>query len=574
VNSESMSASKTRDSNPSRFRIAGIGASTHGLESLKQFLKELPPNPGMAFIVIQHLPAHFHRVMDELLVGLDSNLPIQQAEHNIEIQPNRIYLLPPGKAMTIRDRRLLLRDNERVTGLTLPIDQFFLSLARDAGPEAIGILLSGTGPDGSRGAQEIKKMGGRVFESAHTSDIARLVIEDSNPTESLQSTIETLQASNKELHRRNEELARGREQFLAMLSHELRNPLAAVVNAAMVMQAPNVKSESIEKARQIIGRQSRHMARLLDDLLELSQITRGGVDLRKEDVDLRDVVRNAIEVLTPVLEEHNAKLTTDLPLANLLVRADAARMQQVVVNLVSNAARYSPPGSPIHLSATVNADSVVLKVQDHGRGISSSIISEIFDLFVQDGQGLERSAGGLGIGLTFVRRIVELHGGQVEAFSDGHGKGSEFIVTLPRQAKAVIRPQPEPQRSSDVQRVLVVEDQDDSREMLRVLLESMGHIVLERANGATGLAAIEQDHPDVALIDIGLPVMSGYEVARRVRANPRLHDVILVALTGYGRDSDVATAKAAGFDEHVTKPADLHVIEEILSRKIPRRKAS
>jgi signal transduction histidine kinase/ActR/RegA family two-component response regulator len=573
VNSESMSASKTRDSNPSRFRIAGIGASTHGLESLKQFLKELPPNAGIAFIVIQHLPPDFQRVIDELL-GLDSNLPIQQAEHNIEIHPNRIYLLPPGKEMTIRDRRLLLRDNERVSGLTLPIDQFFLSLARDVGPEAVGILLSGTGPDGSLGAREIKRMGGRVFESAHTSVISRLVLEDSNPKESSQSTIEKLEASNTELYRKNEELARGREQFLAMLSHELRNPLAAIVNAAMVMQAPNVKSESIEKARQIIGRQSRHMARLLDDLLEVSRITRGGVDLRKEDVDLREVVRNAIEVLTQVLEEHNAKLTTDLPLANLLVRADAARMQQVVVNLVSNAARYSPPGSPIHLSATVNADSVVLKVQDRGRGISPSMISEIFDLFVQDGQGLERSAGGLGIGLTFVRRIVELHGGQVEAFSDGLGKGSEFIVTLPRQAKAGIHPQREPQYSSDVQRVLIVEDQDDSREMLRVLLESMGHIVLERADGATGLAAIERDHPDVALIDIGLPVMNGYEVARRVRANPRLHDVILVALTGYGRDSDVATAKAAGFDEHVTKPADLHVIEEILSRKIPRRKAS
>jgi two-component system CheB/CheR fusion protein len=567
-----MSASKTRDSNPSRFRIAGIGASRDGLESLKQFLKELPPNPGMAFIVIQPLPANFQRVMDELL-RLDSNLPILQAEHNIEIQPNRIYLLPPRKEVTIRDRRLLLRDNERVIGLALPIDQFFLSLARDAGPEAVGILLSGTGPDGSRGAQEIKKMGGHVFEAPETSDISRLVIEDSNPKESLQSTIEKLEASNKELHQRNEELARGREQFLAMLSHELRNPLAAVVSAAMVMQAPNVKSESIDKALQIIGRQSRHIARLLDDLLDVSRITRGGTELRKEDVDLRDVVNSAIEAFTPVLEEHNAKLATELSLDKLLVRADAARMQQVLVNLLSNAARYSSPGSPIHLSATATADSVVLKVQDHGRGISPSMISKIFDLFVQDGQGLERSTGGLGIGLTFVRQIVELHGGHVEAFSDGI-KGSEFIVTLPRQTKAVIHRQPELHNFADMQRVLIVEDQDDSREMLRVLIESMGHIVLERADGGSGLATIEQEHPDVALIDIGLPVMSGYEVARRVRENPRLDDVLLIALTGYGRDSDVATAKAAGFDAHVTKPADLHVIEEILSRKMPRRKAS
>ena len=568
---ESISASKTRDSNPSRFRIAGIGASTDGLESLKHFLKELPPSPGIAFIVIQHLSAHSQRLLDELL-KLDSNLPILQAEDNMEIQPNRIYLLPPRKEVTIRDRRLLLRENERVTGLRLPIDQFFLSLALDAGPEAVGILLSGTGPDGSRGAREIEKMGGRVFETANTSEISRLLIEDSNPKESLQSTIEKLQASNKELHRKNEELARGREQFLAMLSHELRNPLAAVVSAAMVMQAPNVKSESIDKARQIIGRQSRHMARLLDDLLDVSRITRGGIELRKEDVDLRDVVNSAIEALTPVLEEHNAKLTTELSLHELLVRADAARMQQVVVNLLSNAARYSPPGSPIHLSATATADSVVLKVQDHGRGISPSMISKIFDLFVQDGQGLERSTGGLGIGLTFVRQIVELHGGHVEAFSDGI-KGSEFIVTLPRQTKVIHR-QSELPNSEDVQRVLIVEDQDDSREMLRVLIESMGHIVLERADGGTGLAAIEQEYPDVALIDIGLPVMSGYEVARRVRENPRLDDVLLIALTGYGRDSDVAMATAAGFDAHVTKPADLHVIEEILSRKMPRRKAS
>src|SRR5262245_18670297 len=281
-----MSASKTPDSNPSRFGIVGIGASTHALESLKHFLKELPPDAGMAFIVIQHLPSDFQRVMDELL-GLDSNLPIQQAEHNIAIQPNRIYLLPPGKEVTIRDRRLLLRDNERVSGLTLPIDQFFISLAQDVGPEAVGILLAGTGPDGSCGAQEIKRMGGHVFEAAQTSDISRLVIEDMNPKESLQSTIKKLEASNKELHQRNEELARGREQFLAMLSHELRNPLAAVVNAAMVMQAPNVKSESIDKARQIIGRQSRPMARLLDDLLDVSRITRRAIRRRQERAALR-----------------------------------------------------------------------------------------------------------------------------------------------------------------------------------------------------------------------------------------------------------------------------------------------
>src|SRR5262249_23590774 len=434
--------------------------------------------------------------MDELL-GLHLNLPIQQAEHDNEIKPNRIYLRPPKKEMTIRERRLLLSDKQRVTGLILPIDQFFASLARDVGPDAVGIILSGRGVDGSRGALEIKKMGGHVFESLHAGEILRLLIEDGNPVESSPDTLGRLKASNKELHRRYEELAasnktlqsrndelhsaneelhtanaelqrkigelwelnvtdrkqaeeeirtaaRRREQFLAMLSHELRNPLAAVVNAAMVMQAPNVKSESIEKARQIIGRQSRHMARLLDDLLDVSRITRGAIELRKEDIDLRDVVRHAIEALTSVLEEHNAQLTTDLPPFELPVRGDAARMQQVVVNLLSNAVRYSSPGSPIYLSASETANSVVLKVQDHGRGISPSMISEIFELFVQDGQGLERSTGGLGIGLTFVRQIVELHGGRVEARSEGIDQGSEFVVTLPRQSYAVIRP-PQPE---------------------------------------------------------------------------------------------------------------------------------
>ena len=368
--------------------------------------------------------------------------------------------------------------------------------------------------------------------------------------------------------------SRRREQFLAMLSHELRNPLAAVVSASTVMQAPNVKTESIEKARQVIGRQSRHMARLLDDLLDVSRITRGGIELRKEDLDLREVVRTAIEALMPVLDEHAAELILSLPDSELPVRGDAARIQQVVVNLLSNAARYSPPGSPIHVSAGVEGDYVVLNVKDRGRGISPSMLSDIFDLFVQDGQGLERSTGGLGIGLTLVRQIVELHGGTVEAHSDGIGQGSEFVVKLMRQPHAIIQRQRDAKYASDVLRILVVEDQDDSREMLRVLLESMGHVILEEADGASAVTAIEREHPDVALVNIGLPVMSGYEVARRIRGNSLFDDVVLIALTGYGRDSDIAAAKSAGFDAHITKPADSHAIDEVLVRIVRRKKAS
>src|SRR5262249_17145711 len=228
---------------------------------------------------------------------------------------------------------------------------------------------------------------------------------------------------------------------------------------------------------------------------------------------LRDVIRASIEATASSLDERRVQLTTDMPGFSLPVRGDPARLQQVIVNLLSNAVRYSPPSSPIHISARADGDSIVVTVADKGRGIPPSRLSEIFELFVQDEQGLVRSAGGLGIGLTLVQKIIELHGGAVRAHSDGVGKGSEFVVRLPRQPHAVIhRPFPSRQKAS-ARRVLIVEDQDDSREMLRILLESMGHIVVEEADGASAVAAIEREHPDVALIDIGLPVMSGYEVA-------------------------------------------------------------
>jgi two-component system CheB/CheR fusion protein len=368
--------------------------------------------------------------------------------------------------------------------------------------------------------------------------------------------------------------ARRREEFLAMLSHELRNPLAAVVSAVRVMQVKNVKPEAVDKAREIVERQSRQMARLLDDLLDVSRITRGGIELRKEDIDLRDVIRTAIEALTPVLEDRRAAVIVDVPDELLSVRGDSARIQQVVVNLLSNAARYSPAGKTIHLSAAPDGELIVLKCKDQGRGISKSMLSEIFELFVQNEQGLERSSGGLGIGLTLVRQIVELHGGTVEAQSDGPGTGSEFIVKLPRQRHAVLRRTAGNLEPGVSRRVLVVEDQDDAREMLRMLLESKGHVVLEESDGRSAISAIEREHPDVALIDIGLPVMSGYQVVQKIRENPVLDDVLLVALTGYGRDADVKAAKEAGFDAHLTKPADPHLVDEIIAGRAKQQRAS
>jgi two-component system, chemotaxis family, CheB/CheR fusion protein len=368
--------------------------------------------------------------------------------------------------------------------------------------------------------------------------------------------------------------ARRREEFLAMLSHELRNPLAALVNAARVMRSVKATSEIRDKALQIVERQSGHMRRLLDDLLDVSRITRGGIELRKEDIDLKDIVQGAIEALTPLLEEKSAKVVSELGDAPLAVRGDPDRLQQVVVNLISNAARYSPPGIPIRLESAVEGDWVVMRIKDEGRGIAPEMLNEIFELFVQNEQGLDRSAGGLGIGLTVVRKIVELHGGVVEARSDGLGHGSEFVFKLPYQRNAVMRRTAATQAPEAPCRIVIVEDQEDTREMLRFYLHCQGHVVLEAADGDAGVSVIEREHPDVALIDIGLPGITGYDVARKIRENAMLDDVLLVALTGYGMEADIAAAKAVGFDYHLTKPAEPQLIDRILEAKYQRRKAS
>jgi two-component system CheB/CheR fusion protein len=340
------------------------------------------------------------------------------------------------------------------------------------------------------------------------------------------------------------------------------------------MRAASPRGDAVERAREIVERQSRHMARLLDDLLDVSRITHGAIELRKEDLDLREVIRGALEAMNPLLEENKTQLRLNISDQILPVRGDSARIQQVIVNLLSNAVRYSPAGGWIELSAHSDEESIVLQVKDQGRGISPTMLTEIFELFVQDHQDIERSRGGLGIGLTLVRQIVDLHGGKVEAISQGPGTGSEFVVKLPRQPHALLFEKPVPQPQFVHRRVLIVEDQDDARAMLRAHLESVGHFVIEAGDGISAVETVQREHPDVALVDIGVPLLSGYEIARTIRDNPMLDDIVLIALTGYGMDSDVEAAKKAGFDMHVTKPADPQLIEELLTRPLRRQKAS
>jgi CheY-like chemotaxis protein len=352
-----------------------------------------------------------------------------------------------------------------------------------------------------------------------------------------------------------------------MLSHELRNPLAAVLTAArLLVENP----QSGERSAAIISRQASHMARLLDDLLDVSRITVGKLGLRKQDIDLRRCVELAIESTSPLLRERAIEVSVHIPRHPLPVRGDPNRLQQVVMNLVSNAANYSQRGSRIDVRAAACGDHAEIRVVDHGMGIEPEMLDRIFELFVQAEQHLDRPRGGLGVGLSLARSIVELHGGTIAAASDGLGRGSEFMVRLPLlpdvetthigDAPAKLRPC----------RIVLVEDQADSREILRMLLEHRDHVVVDASDGAAAVEVIEREHPDAALIDIGLPVMDGYEVAQHVRKHAHLDDVLLVALTGYGAPTDIAAARAAGFDEHVIKPVELARIEEILARRLNR----
>jgi two-component system, chemotaxis family, CheB/CheR fusion protein len=373
--------------------------------------------------------------------------------------------------------------------------------------------------------------------------------------------ITPLMAAQREL----EIAAKRREQFLAMLSHELRNPLAAVLNATNLMEEAKFERAMVEKCHRVVGRQTNHMARLLDDLLDVSRITRGKFELRKQDLDLRGPIDAAIESTRPLLEEREIDLHVMLPDAAVPVRGDASRLQQVVANLLSNAATYSGKRGRVELRVEHDGKRVDLQVADRGIGIEPEMIGKIFELFVQAEQRIDRPRGGLGVGLSLARSVVELHGGTIEAYSDGPGRGSRFVVQLPLQSNAIRglidRPVKAPRRC----RLVVVEDQADSREMLRVLLEKRSHIVIEAADGARGVEVIEREHPDAALIDIGLPEISGYEVARQVRCRKHLDDVLLIALTGYGASGDVSAAREAGFDFHVCKPAGLAQIEELLA---------
>lgn len=365
--------------------------------------------------------------------------------------------------------------------------------------------------------------------------------------------------------------ARRQDEFLAMLAHELRNPLAPIAAAAHLLQLPGADATSVQRASAIIGRQVRHMTSLIEDLLDVSRVTRGQVQLQLEEVDLRQAVQEAIEQVRPLIDAMGHKLATNTPPKPALVLADPKRLVQVVTNLLSNSAKYTPRGGQIIIDLEVHAGQVHLSVSDTGVGMSATLLEHCFDLFVQGERSSERAGGGLGIGLALVRRLVELHQGRLHVQSQGEGKGSRFTVSLPNlpQSSPIEPVGPEVQPwtaglTGSGLSVLVVDDNRDAAEMLGALVSAMGHCSVVENDPCRAPDFVRRERPDVCLVDIGMPVMDGYELARRLRAQEG-RQPILVAVTGYGQPQDRERTCAAGFDAHLTKPVDIKKLAELLS---------
>jgi signal transduction histidine kinase len=368
---------------------------------------------------------------------------------------------------------------------------------------------------------------------------------------------------------------RAKDEFLAMLGHELRNPLASITTALKLQQLQ--ADASLSREQEVIERQVQLLSRLVDDLLDVSRVTQGKIQLKKEHIELARIVSNAVEVVRPVVEQRQHELHIAMPSAGLLIEADPIRLEQAVVNLLANAAKYTPIGGEIKIWAGQEGQQALLGVRDNGIGVTPELLPRVFDLFIQGNRTPDRAEGGLGLGLSIVKSLVNLHAGTVEASSEGHGKGSEFIVRLPivqlndalASGSAADGFETMPARiSNKIRRVLIVDDNQDAAEMLAELLKALGHSVAVTFDGPSALRVAPQIKPEVMLIDIGLPSMDGYELARRLNAVPELGDVWLFALTGYGQDSDRKRALEAGFRDHLVKPLDLARLESILNSNL------
>jgi len=457
---------------------------------------------------------------------------------------NRVY--PPGTGVIGRavteGQLIMTSDSLADPRITYPAD--FRERLEQAGYRAIlAVPLSVEGQ--TVGVLAVGDVAGRVFSEEEVRLVQAFAAQAA-----LAFAHARLYEQAKRGRAEAERASRAKDELLAMLGHELRNPLGAIVNAARLLVTPGLSEDVDRRARDVIARQSTHLAKLVDDLVDASRMLTGKVALERERLDLARLVTRAVSALTSdgrTLEHHLESCLEE----GLEIDADPLRLEQAITDLVSNALKYTPAGGTIRLTVRREQTSAVFEVEDTGRGIDAELLPRIFDLFVQGQRGLEREGGGLGVGLTLVKRLVELHDGTIEARSAGPDRGSVFTMQLPLPGAASEKTPAAP--AAGGLHILVVEDHEDSREMMRHFLEGAGHRVTEAADGATAVAEALRLRPDVALIDVGLPGLDGFEVARRIReAQPS--SIRLIALSGHGLPQDRSRAIEAGFDEHLVKP--------------------
>ena len=362
---------------------------------------------------------------------------------------------------------------------------------------------------------------------------------------------------------------RKKDEFIAVLAHELRNPLAPILQAAQVLQARGATPEQLRWGHQVIDRQAKTMGRLLDDLLDVSRITRGTLEVKKSPVLLSTLIEGAVETARPAIDEREHSLELTLPSEAIELDADPVRMTQVIANLLMNAAKYTDDGGTIRLSATRHANDLILSVADNGVGLDAQTLPRLFDMFVQVEETRNRHQAGLGIGLALARRLVELHGGTIEVRSEGIGRGSEFTVRMPCRVQARVAAAapaaPMPSAAAVPLRIVIADDNRDAADSLAMLLQMDGHQVSVAHDGAGALRIVEALRPHVVVLDIGMPDLNGYQVAQRIRTSQRSEPIVLVALTGWGQAQDLARAKAAGFDHHLVKPAEPDAVRSLMT---------
>ncbi len=503
-------------------------------EELRRAQGELEASRARYFDLYDLAPVGYFSLSEQGLI-LEANLAgaglLGLARRDLINQPLSRYILPEDQDVYYRHRRQLL-------GTDTPQECEIRMLRADADP-FWARLESVVSRDGESG-----------------DCVCRVVVSD----------IDARKRAEEDLA----DLNRRKDEFLAMLSHELRNPLAPILNAVQLLQLQNDENPVQRKARAIIERQVRQLTHLVNDLLDVAGTATGRIQLCREQVAVSGIVERAVETVRPLIDQRQQELTVSLPPDPIWLCADGSRLAQVVTNLLSNAAKYTDPGGRIWLSVHQEGDQAVLRVRDTGLGIAPALLPHVFDLFTQANRSSDRAQGGLGIGLALVKRLVELHQGTVRV-SSTLGQGSEFVVRLavhPSEtpafaAKPAANGTAEP--AARTLQVLVVDDNLDAAKILQMLVRECGHQVTMAHTGPTALKTALDDRPDVILLDIGLPLLDGYEVAKRIRQEPRLRDTVLVAITGYEREGDRQRSQQAGFDHHLVKPADFREVREILA---------